>query len=125
MENFLQNLTQTEIFVTLVSVLTANFGSIIAFIITAVKQMIKKNAMQGEFEAKCTAYLEQAKQNALEIIEELRAQVASMEAKFIDTTEAIEAAKKQEIQEQAIQLSENIEATKQQLNQDINSILAE
>ena len=115
METFLENLTTSDVWVALVSFITANLGTIIGMIIYAVKQ---GSASQEEYQKQCEAYVEEAREAAnkaidktIEIAKEL--QVRINEALKIKTAE-----EKAELEAQSLKLTETINEAKKALSVD-------
>lgn len=118
METFLENLTTSDVWVALVSFITANLGTIIGMIIYAVKQGLKRSASQEEYQKQCEAYVEEAREAAnkaidktIEISKEL--QVRINEALKIKTAE-----EKAELEAQSLKLTETINEAKKALSVD-------
>ena len=118
METFLENLTITDLWAALVGFITANLGAIIGMIIYAVKQVLKRNASQEEYQKQCEAYVKEARDAAnkaidktIEISKEL--QVRINEALKIKTAE-----EKAELEAQSLKLTETINEAKKALSVD-------
>ena len=118
METFLENLTTSDVWVALVSFITANLGTIIGMIIYAVKQGLKRTASHEEYQKQCEAYVEEAREAAnkaidktIEIAKEL--QVRINEALKIKTAE-----EKAELEAQSLKLTETINEAKKALSVD-------
>lgn len=125
MESFLQSITESKLFVTLVGLLVANFGTIISFVGVAIKQMLKRKSAADEYQKQCEAYLKQAKEAFAQTASEMEIQMQAMVKRLTDTQQAIEDAKKEELNQNALKLEEAIKETKSSLATDIESIMNE
>lgn len=118
MEAFLQNLTQSDIWIALVGFITTNFATIVGMIIYAVKQGLKRGTSQEEFQKKCAEYVAEAKDEANKAIEDAKKLLQELQISINDALKQKTEEEKAEIAAQSLKLTQTINEAKKALSVD-------